>query len=86
MDINQLILLIEDKLRKNFLIQDIIIKDKTHLHKNHLSHTEGKFHLLINIKSEQLKELNRVEGTKKIYHILDNEIKLYIHSIQILIN
>ena len=86
MNVNQLILIIEDKINKNILVQNITIKDKTHLHKKHTSHTEGKFHLEISIKSEELKKYNKIQATKKIYNILDEEIKEYIHSIQILIN
>ena len=86
MDVNQLILLLKDKIKKNIIIQNIIIKDKTYLHKKHISHTEGKFHLELSIKSEELKKYNKIQATKKIYNILDEEIKQYIHSIQILIN
>ena len=86
MDVNQLILLLESKIKKNILIQNIAIKDKTYLHKKHISHTAGKFHLELSIKSEELKKYNKIQATKKIYNILDEEIKQYIHSIQILIN
>ena len=86
MDVNQLILLLKSKIKKNILIQNIAIKDKTYLHKKHISHREGKFHLLLSIKSEELKKYNKIQATKKIYNILDEEIKQYIHSIQILIN
>ncbi len=86
MDVNQLILLLKNKIEKKILIQDINIKDKTYLHKKHLSHEEGRFHLELNIKSEELKKYNKIQATKKIYKILDEEIKKYIHSIQILIN
>ena len=70
----------------NILIQNIIIKDKTYLHKKHLSHELGKFHLEIRIKSEELNKFSKIQATRKIYKILDKEIKKYIHSIQILIN
>jgi len=86
MNVNQLILLLKNKIKKNLLIQNIIIKDKTYLHKKHISHTKGKFHLELRIKSEELKKYNKIQSTKKIYSILDEEIKQYIHSIQILIN
>ena len=86
MDVNQLILLLKNKIEKNILIQNITIKDKTYLHKKHTSHTEGKLHLELSIKSEELKKYNKIQSTKKIYNILDEEIKKYIHSIQILIN
>ena len=46
---------------------------------------EGKFHLKVTIKSYELKEINKIESNKKIYKILTEEIKEYIHSIQILI-
>jgi BolA protein len=40
----------------------------------------------INIQSMELKKINRIESTKKIYKILDKELKEFIHSIQVLIN
>ena len=86
MNLNQLVLLVKNKIEKNILTQNIIIKDKTYLHKKHLSHKLGKFHLEIRIKSEELNKFSKIQATKKIYKILDEEIKKYIHSIQILIN
>ena len=62
MNINQLILIIKDKITKNLIIQEINIEDKTFLHKKHKTHTDGKFHIKLVIKSEELKTLN-----KKIY-------------------
>ena len=50
------------------------------------SNQEGKFHLKLIINSKELKKLNRIEKNKKIYKVLDKELKEYIHSIQILIN
>ena len=86
MDINQLISIVKIKIKKNILVENIIIEDKTFLHKNHKSHQDRKFHLKLNIKSVALKEMNKIQSTKKIYGILDLELKKYIHSIQILIN
>ena len=50
MNVNQLILLLKNKIKKNILIQNITIRDKTYLHKKHISHMEGKFHLELKIK------------------------------------
>ena len=36
------------------------------------------------IKSEKLKKMSTIEANKLIYSLLDNEIKNYIHSLQIL--
>jgi BolA family transcriptional regulator, general stress-responsive regulator len=86
MNINQLISIVKNKLENNILFEEINIEDKTFLHKSHKSHEDGKFHIKITIKSSQLKELNKIQSTKKIYSILQEELKTYIHSIQILIN
>ena len=45
MEVNQLIFLVKKKIEKNILAQNVIIKDKTYLHKKHLTHQEDKFHL-----------------------------------------
>jgi len=86
MNINDLIAIVKKKLITKIRIEEIDIEDKSFLHKNHSGHQEGKFHLKLIIKSKELKDLNRIEGNKKIYKILDQEIKEYIHSLQILIN
>ena len=86
MNIDELITNIKIKLKKNINIENILIEDKTFLHKNHVGHENNKFHLKISIESLELKNLNKVEGNKKIYKILKEELKNQIHSLQILIN
>ncbi|MDB4846502.1 BolA/IbaG family iron-sulfur metabolism protein [Candidatus Pelagibacter sp.] len=86
MNINQLISIIKNKLENNILFEDINIEDKTFLHRNHKGHKDGKFHIKITIKSTELKKLNKIQSTKKIYSILNQELKTHVHSIQILIN
>ena len=86
MDINDLIAIVKKKLQDHINIEDIKIEDKSFLHKKHTGHQEGKFHLKISIQSNDLKKLGRIESNKKIYKILDQEIKNNIHSIQILIS
>ena len=86
MNINELIVNVKKKLKKNINIENILIEDKTFLHKNHAGHESNKFHLKISIESEELKKLNKIDSNKKIYKILDKELKNHIHSLQILIN
>ena len=86
MDINELIAIVKKKLTDQIDIDSVIIEDKSFLHKNHAGNQEGKFHLKIIVNSKELKIMNRVESNKKIYKILDKELKEYIHSIQILIS
>ena len=86
MDINELIAIVKKKLTDQIDIDSVIIEDKSFLHKNHAGNQEGKFHLKIIISSKELEIMNRIESNKKIYKILDKELKEYIHSIQILIS
>jgi len=86
MDINELNAIVKKKLQSNILIENIKIEDKSFLHKNHIGNQKGKFHLKLFIQSNELKKLSRLEREKKIYKILDRELKEFIHSIQILIN
>ena len=85
MDIIDLIAIVKKKLQSKIVIEKIDIEDKSFLHKNHLGHQEGKFHLKLTISSLELKKMSRIENNKKIYKILDQELKNYIHSLQILI-
>ena len=85
MDINDLIAIVKKKLSDQIRIDSINIEDKSFLHKNHAGNQEGKFHLKITLGSSELKSLSRIESNKKIYKILDKELKKHIHSIQILI-
>ena len=85
MNINQLILIVTEKINKNILLKNINIEDKTFLHKGHKTNQDGKFHLKLTIMSQELKKMNKIQSTKKIYSILGEELKKYIHSIQILI-
>ena len=85
MDINELIAIVKKKLEENINIESIRIEDKSFLHKNHAGNQEGKFHLKVYLESNELKRMSRIESNKKIYKILDEELKMFIHSIQILI-
>ncbi len=86
MDINKLIITVKKKIEDNILLDNIEVEDKTYLHKNHQTHQLGKFHLKLIITSSELKKMNKIQSTKKIYDILNEELKTHIHSIQILIN
>ena len=86
MNINELIAIVKNKLETEILIQELKIEDKSFLHKNHKGHQDGKFHLRLIINSEELAKTSKIVSTKRIYSVLDLEMKEYIHSIQILLN
>ncbi len=85
MDIIELIAIVKKKIKTKILVEDIEVEDKSFLHKNHTGNQPGKFHLKIKIKSLELKKMPRIDRDKRIYSILNEEMKHSIHSLQILI-
>ncbi len=85
MNKNELISIVKKKLTAGILIENIIIEDKSFLHKNHVGNQPNKFHLKISISSSELSLMNKIDSNKKIYNLLDYEMKNFIHSLQILI-
>ena len=86
MDINELITIVKKKLLSQINIESIKIEDKSFLHKNHSGRQEGMYHLKLIISSNELRKLDKIKSNKKIYKILDEEMRGYIHSLQILIS
>ena len=86
MNINELIAIVKNKLETKIVIQNLKIEDKSFLHKKHKGHQEGKFHLKLIINSDELNKTSKIVSTKRIYRLLDLELKESIHSIQILLN
>ncbi len=85
MNINDLIAIVKKKLKNEITIENIKIEDKSFLHVGHKGNDKKKFHLKILINSKELSKISRIQSNKKIFKILDQEIKKYIHSLQILI-
>ena len=85
MNKNELIAIVKKKLQSQILIENITVEDKSFLHKNHSGNQIDRFHLKVSIKSRELKNMNRIESDKRIYKILNKEMKNMIHSLQILI-
>ena len=83
MNIKQLIQIIEKKILSQDCIAKVKVEDKSFLHKNHKFNEKEKFHILLLIESEELKKQNKLNSTRFIYKVLDNELKHYIHSLQI---
>ena len=86
MEINKLIEVVKEKITKEIILEKIDVEDKSFLHKGHKNHSPNKFHIKIIIMSNELKSKKKIETTKRIYKILENELKNYIHSIQLSIN
>ena len=85
MKINSLIKILENKLKKKFIVNNLKIEDKSFLHKKHQNFSKDKFHIKLTIESSELKKISSVEANRKIYSILKNEMNKSIHSLQIII-
>ena len=85
MEINNLIKILEYKLKKNFKLTDLKIEDKSFLHTKHQNFNKNKFHIKLTITSPELKKISSIEANKKIYSLLKDEMNMCIHSLQILI-
>ena len=86
MGINELIAIVKKKLKDEINIESLKVEDKSFLHKNHSGNQKDKFHLKLIIISSELRNMNKIESNKKIYKILNLELKEFIHSLQILIS
>ena len=86
MDINELIAIVKKKIEEEIVVENIRIEDKSFLHKNHQGNEKNKYHLKILIDSKELKKMNKIESNKKIYKLLGEELKDFIHSIQIILS
>ena len=85
MEINSLKKILKEKLTKKIEINNIIIEDKSFLHKKHKNFNKEKFHIKLTIESSELKKISSIEANRKIYNILKNEMSTNIHSLQIVI-
>ena len=85
MNIIDLIAIVKKKIKNEITVQDIIVEDKSFLHVDHQGNDKKKFHLKILISSDELSKMSKIQSNKKIYKILEKELKNNIHSIQILI-
>ncbi len=86
MKINNLIETVKKKICNKIECERIYVEDKTFLHKKHKNFDSKKFHLKVKIKSLELKSKKKIEANRLIFDILEQEMKDYIHSIQLFIN
>ena len=74
---------IKEKINKKINPESLIIIDNSNLHVKHKSYDSNKFHLKIIIKSEKLKNMDKITAHKEIFSILKDEMKNKIHALEI---
>jgi|TARA_Y100000310_G_C20354808_1_gene656111 BolA protein len=74
---------VKEKVSRKINPENIILIDNSHLHTKHKSFDSNKLHLKIIIKSEKLKNMNKIMAHKEIYSILKDEMSNKIHALEI---
>ena len=75
------------KIKHNIVCENVTVNNKSHLHQHHAqSPKNNNSHFELIISSTELKKLKPIDAHKKIYIILDEEMKNIIHSLEIKIN
>ena len=80
---NEFLRRIEEKVKKNIKIENILIIDNSDKHKKHKFFDSNRYHLKLEIESIYLKSINKVNAQRQIMKILDKEIKEKIHALEI---
>ena len=74
---------IDEKLRQQIQIEELIIVDNSQKHKGHKFFSPDKFHLHLKIKSLYLNSISRVNAQKAIMKVLKEDLKKKIHALEI---
>ena len=78
--------IIKKKINRKINPENLILIDNSKLHIKHKSYDPNKFHIKIIIKSEKLKNMDKIAAHKEIFSILKDEMNNKIHALEIEIN
>ena len=74
---------VKAKINNKLCPKQILLIDNSYLHTKHKSFNSNKFHLKLIIKSEKLKNMEKIDAHKAIFSILNDEMKNKIHALEI---
>jgi len=74
---------IKAKINNKLSPEQILLIDNSYLHTKHKSFDSNKFHFKLIIKSEKLKNMEKIDAHKAIFSILNDEMKNKIHALEI---
>ena len=74
---------VKAKINNKLSPEKILLIDNSYLHTKHKSFDSNKFHLKLIIKSEKLKNMEKIDAHKAIFSILSDEMKNKIHALEI---
>ncbi len=79
----EIINLVEEKIKNNLKVEKIKIIDNSYKHKKHKFFDADKYHLYLEIESEYLKNLSKLDAQRLVMKVLDKELKTKIHALEI---
>ena len=72
------------KLYTNFKPSSLKVENESHLHKNHSQSPKGgNSHFYVEIKSSVFNNMSRLQSQRRIYKVLENEMKSFVHALRI---
>ena len=74
---------IKKKIKNKIKLEEIEIIDNSDAHRGHKSFQKGKLHLILEIKSNYLNNLKRLEAEKILMKIIKDEFNKNIHALEI---
>ena len=74
---------VKAKINNKLSPEQILLIDNSYLHTKHKSFDSTKLHLKLIIKSEKLKNMEKIDAHKTIFSILNDEMKNKIHALEI---
>jgi BolA protein len=80
---NDFLSMIENKIKKNIEIENILIVDNSNKHKKHKFFNSKKYHLKLEIQSTYLRSINKIKAQRQIMSLLAVELKNKIHALEI---
>lgn len=74
---------IKEKIKNKIKLEEIKIIDNTQAHKSHKTFQKGKLHLILEIKSNYLNNLKRLDAEKIVMETIKEEFQQNIHALEI---
>lgn len=74
---------IRDRLLANFTLEELLIKDQSHLHAGHEGARDGRGHFDLVIVANEFETANRVQRHRMVYDALSDLLQTDIHALKI---
>tara|TARA_B110000967_G_C18416624_1_gene331857 strand:- start:284 stop:538 length:255 start_codon:yes stop_codon:yes gene_type:complete len=80
---NDFLSIIENKIKKNIKVENVLIIDNSNKHKKHRFFDSKKYHLKLEIQSTYLSSLDKITAQRQVMSLLAEELKKKIHALEI---